>query len=75
MEESESEIEISHLNKLRQIVLNQIVRLERSQGEMLTAVTNFQNLILSVNYHQLIRTKERISTFLNFTVLMKIELK
>ena len=73
MEESETEIEISHLNKLRQIVLNQIVRLERSQGEMLTAVTNFQNLILSVNYHQLIRTKERISTFLNFTVLMKIE--
>ena len=66
MEESESEIEISHLNKLRQIVLNQIVRLERSQGEMLTAVTNFQNLILSVNYHQLIRTKERISTFFKF---------
>ena len=66
MEESESEIEISHLNKLRQIVLNQIVRLERSQGEMLTAVTNFQNLILSVNYHQLIRTKERIPIFFTY---------
>lgn len=57
MDEQELEIDQSHLNKLRQIVLNTIVRQDRSDGEMLAAVTTFQSLILSINYSAPIKTK------------------
>jgi len=57
MEEQELDIDPSLMNKLRQIVLNSIVRQNRCEGDMLTAVTTFQSLVLSINYAAPIKTK------------------